>query len=144
GRDSLHLTGSTAVDAATYTPGPNPDEGQIEHDDFDNEISQFVFFTGLEPIVDTVRATDATVNGTNADNAINYTGPGPNSVSQLNVNGIATIQPSFSSPGAPGTYFNVPLLGGSGSAATVDFLVDDVGNYFFSTNPITVNNPGSG
>jgi hypothetical protein len=77
GTDSLMLTGGTAS-TDTYTPGPTPGSGT-------SSIvftsggggTQTVNFINLEPVLDNVTATTAIVNGTDADNAINYTqGPG--------------------------------------------------------------------
>ncbi len=71
----LTQTGGTAQTTDTYSVGPNPGEG--------NDVivgaggTQTVSFQHLAPVQDNVPATTATVNGTNADNAINYTqGPG--------------------------------------------------------------------
>ena len=55
GRDSIFLIGFTPVDTVTYTPGPNPDEGEISQVSVENGTRQLVFFTGLEPIFDDVR-----------------------------------------------------------------------------------------
>src|SRR5207249_7297060 len=62
GRDSLFLTGSTAVDTVTYTPGPNPDEGEVSQEIVEDETRQLVFFTGLEPIFDDVSAANLIIN----------------------------------------------------------------------------------
>jgi Ca2+-binding RTX toxin-like protein len=68
GDDSLALSGGTDI-AATYNVGPGVDAGNIVHTA--GQVTQTVFFTGLEPVIDTSGGT-LTVNGTNADNAINY------------------------------------------------------------------------
>ncbi|MCY2929009.1 MAG: FG-GAP-like repeat-containing protein [Planctomycetota bacterium] len=70
GRDSLTLTGGTAV-STVYNAGPTADAGEIVT--ADAGTTQTVSFTGLEPVVDTVAAVTLTVNATAADNAINYT-----------------------------------------------------------------------
>ena len=66
GSDVLALTGTTAVTTATYRPGPSITEGRITHD------TMTVDFVGLEPVQDNVAAVNLFVNGTNADNAIDY------------------------------------------------------------------------
>ncbi|HEY2411086.1 MAG TPA: hypothetical protein VGI40_02525, partial [Pirellulaceae bacterium] len=70
GIDTLTLTGTTSV-TTTYSVGPGPSDGKIEQED-NSENTQVIQFTGLEPVLDTTPGT-ATVNGTNADNAISYT-----------------------------------------------------------------------
>ena len=65
GRDQLILTGSTVVDAATYDVGPNADEGRVTH--ALGGASMDVFFTGLEPALDSVVAASLTVNATNRE-----------------------------------------------------------------------------
>ncbi|HYW70658.1 MAG TPA: hypothetical protein VE961_06475, partial [Pyrinomonadaceae bacterium] len=72
-QDSLVLTGGTAT-ADTYTPGPSVEAGVSEL--VIGGVTQTVSFTNIEPVSDLV-AGPLTVNGTNANNAINYTqGPG--------------------------------------------------------------------
>ncbi len=77
GLNSLALTqtGGATQTSDVYSPGPNPGDG--------TDVitgpggTQTVDFTNLAPVQDNVPATTATVNGTPADNAINYTqGPG--------------------------------------------------------------------
>lgn len=70
-RLSLRQTGGVTRTSDTYTAGPNPGDGTSNID------GQRVIFQNLEPVTDNVPATTVTINGTNADNAINYTqGPG--------------------------------------------------------------------
>jgi hypothetical protein len=68
GFNSLKLvqTGGTTRTIDVYSPGPNPGQGT---DVIDN---QNVFFQNLAPVLDTVPATTLIVNGTPANNAINY------------------------------------------------------------------------
>ncbi len=81
GNNSLTLQGGTAS-SDTYTPGPGPGAG----------VSQLVFATGTEtvyfqnlaPVLDLV-AGPLVVNGTPADNAINYT------QGSVAANGLVTI-----------------------------------------------------
>ena len=75
GFNSLGLTQTGGTDTRrdcpdTYSVGPNPGQGS----DVITGPSgtQSVFFQGLAPAYDNVPATTLTVNGTNADNAINY------------------------------------------------------------------------
>jgi len=71
GSDVLNVTGTTLVNNATYSPGPAVGEGRLTYD------SMTIDFAGLEPIHDNVSAATVTINGTNSDNAINYSaGPG--------------------------------------------------------------------
>jgi hypothetical protein len=92
GRDSLLLTGSTAVGGADYNVGPNPGDGRVVHTAAAPLLQiQTVTFSGLEPIIDLVTAATLTVNGTDADNAISYNvGPNSGVVSPLNPLGLST------------------------------------------------------
>ncbi len=78
GQDSLTLTGGAAT-LDTYTPGPIAGSGNstIVYTSGGGGI-QVVNFQNIEPVFDNVTSTTATINGTNADNAINYTTPGFN------------------------------------------------------------------
>ncbi len=69
GSDSLTLTGGTAL-SDVYTPGPGIGAGSNVLT-FGAGIER-VYFKNLSPVLDLV-AGPLTVNGTNADNAINYT-----------------------------------------------------------------------
>ncbi|MDA1053079.1 MAG: dockerin type I domain-containing protein [Planctomycetota bacterium] len=68
GSDVLNVTGTTAAGNVTYSPGPAVTEGRLTYD-----ATMTIDFVNLEPINDNVPAATLTVNGTNADNAINYT-----------------------------------------------------------------------
>jgi hypothetical protein len=71
----LTQTGGATQTSDTYRPGPNPGEGTDTITT--GGTTQTVFFKNLAPVQDNVPATTATVNGTPANNAINYTqGPG--------------------------------------------------------------------
>ncbi|MCA9121452.1 MAG: hypothetical protein KDB11_14780 [Planctomycetales bacterium] len=67
GSDALAVTGTTLVTNASYTPGASVTEGRLRYD------TMTIDFVNLEPVYDNVLATNLTVNGTNASNAINYT-----------------------------------------------------------------------
>jgi hypothetical protein len=69
GTDTLTLMGGTAT-ADTYSPGPAPGSGTNTL--VIGGVTEAVTFQNLEPVVDLV-AGPLVVNGTNADNAINYT-----------------------------------------------------------------------
>ncbi len=71
GHDSLTLTGGTAI-SDTYSPGPIAGSGNISLD-FSGNLTEVVNFLNLEPVTDDVTAIAAIVNGTDANNAINYT-----------------------------------------------------------------------
>ncbi|MCU0878232.1 MAG: Ig-like domain-containing protein, partial [Pirellulaceae bacterium] len=68
--DSLTLTGNTAT-SNTYSVGPNPGEGVSTM--VIGGVTQTVTFSGLEPVIDNM-AGPLVVNGTPADNAINFAG----------------------------------------------------------------------
>ena len=69
--DALVIQGGGGANfAQVYQPGPGKDEGIIAMSD--SVVTQVIHFTGLEPVVDTVPAASFIVNGTDADNAINY------------------------------------------------------------------------
>ncbi len=70
GQNSLILTGSTTVASDTYTPGPGTGQGTDIQSA--GRVTQIVSFANLAPVFDSV-AGPLVVNGTNADNAINYT-----------------------------------------------------------------------
>lgn len=74
GYDKLLVQGSTGVTTVEQTPGLDPSSGLLNYDDGAMTID----YMGLEPIVDVLAAATYTVNGTNANNAINYI-EGPNS-----------------------------------------------------------------
>lgn len=69
---STHQIGGSTRAVETYTVGPNPGEGiDVIMDSFD--APQYLYFENLEPFLSYVPVTLFTVNGTPADNAINYT-----------------------------------------------------------------------
>ena len=76
GNDTLLIRGGGGASfAETYQPGPGKDEGMITMSN--GIVSQVIQFSGLEPVLDNVPSASLTVNGTNADDAINYAqGPG--------------------------------------------------------------------
>ena len=59
------------VTSDVYSPGPVPGDGTSVITD-SNGNKQYVYFTELTPVYDSVPAASLTVNGTNAANAINY------------------------------------------------------------------------
>jgi Ca2+-binding RTX toxin-like protein len=67
--DSLNLTGGTAT-ANSYTAGPLVDQGISQV--VIGGVTQTVSFSSIEPMIDLI-AGPFTVNGNNANNAINYT-----------------------------------------------------------------------
>ena len=86
--DLLTLTGGTAT-SDVYTPGPNPGQGTSTI--VIGSVTQTVTFTGLEPVLDLV-AGPLTVNGTNADNAINYSQGSVAANGLVSVDGFETIE----------------------------------------------------
>ncbi|MDX1944428.1 MAG: hypothetical protein SFU86_03405, partial [Pirellulaceae bacterium] len=75
GRDTLIATGTpvTAVNSVTYTPGPSNNQGRLLYQSLAPATLMTINFLNLEPVIDLVVAASLVVNGTNADNAINYT-----------------------------------------------------------------------
>jgi hypothetical protein len=75
GFDTLRFTGTSLLDSQTYNYGSDASSGSI--DLAAGGVTQTVQYTHIEPIQDSVPVANFTVNGTAADNAINYTqGPG--------------------------------------------------------------------
>src|SRR5262249_26608832 len=66
----LQKLGGTQQDSDTYSVGPRTGEGTSII--VGPSGTQTVFFENLEPVLDTVLAASLTVNGTPADNSINY------------------------------------------------------------------------
>jgi len=66
----LTQTGGATQTSDTYSVGPNPGEGSDVI--VGGGVTQTVDFENLSPTYDSVPATMLTVNGTNADNFINY------------------------------------------------------------------------
>lgn len=92
--DALIVQGSTGANSVEYTPGPTDDAGVLVYDAEGMRIS----FTGLEPVVDLIAAPTLIVNGTNADNAINYSvGPGGATNGLVSVDAYETLE--FSNKG---------------------------------------------
>ena len=79
GSDKLVVTGNpaangeTAVANVTYSPGPSITEGRLLYQGAAAATLMTINYVNLEPVVDLIPAATLTVNGTNADNAINYT-----------------------------------------------------------------------
>ncbi|NLF09693.1 MAG: hypothetical protein GX594_17185, partial [Pirellulaceae bacterium] len=95
GSDLLTVTGNpvTAVDEVIYTPGPAITEGRLRYENAQDAGLMVIDFLNLEPVVDLVVANTLTVNGTNADNAINYIESPTNAAWDLvSVDGFETIE----------------------------------------------------
>ena len=90
GNDSLRLIGTTAITTSTYSVGPAITSGSVVH--ALAATLQQVFFTNLEPVVDLVVAASLVVNGTNANNAINYTQGGGAANGLVSIDGFETIE----------------------------------------------------
>ena len=91
GFDKLILTqtGGTTQTSDVYSVGPNPGEGTDVITGTGG--TQTVNFQNLTPVLDNVPATTVTINGTPADNAINFTqGPG-GGIFGANTTGLVTI-----------------------------------------------------
>src|SRR5690606_31212737 len=58
-------------DSVTYTPGPGDHQGRLEYV-HPVAANMRIDFLNLEPVIDLVPSAALIVNGTNADNAINY------------------------------------------------------------------------
>lgn len=94
GRDTLTVLGTPPAgdfDSVIYSPGPGIDAGRLEYvTGGDTEMR--IDFTGLEPVIDLTAATTLVVNGTNADNAIQYGQGSLPTRGQVSVDGFETIE----------------------------------------------------
>jgi Ca2+-binding RTX toxin-like protein len=88
GTDTLTLTGGTAT-SDTYSAGPTPGSGSSVL--VIGGVTEAVTFTNLEPVVDNV-AGPLVVNGTNGDDAINYTQGSVAANGLVSVNNQETIE----------------------------------------------------
>ncbi|NND97529.1 MAG: hypothetical protein HKN47_09405, partial [Pirellulaceae bacterium] len=70
GADSLVVQSNVMAATVQYSPGPDVSAGRLNYDDG----TMLIDFVNLEPVLDLSQTTTLTVNGTHADNAINYTG----------------------------------------------------------------------
>ncbi len=96
GTDQLIVSGSpaTTVDEVIYTPGPLGNQGRLRYENAVDAVLMIIDFLNLEPVLDTLTAAKLTVNGTNADNAINYGFGSSNDVTTgvVSVDGFETIE----------------------------------------------------
>jgi hypothetical protein len=96
GADLLTVTGTPgalapdAFDEVIYTPGPLNNKGRLEYLD-GGAREMLIDFVDLEPVFDFTAATTLTVFGTNASNAINYSGGALNN-GRVSVDGFETIE----------------------------------------------------
>ncbi len=96
GADLLIVTGTPgalapdAFDEVIYTPGPLNNKGRLEYLDGGTR-EMLIDFVDLEPVFDFTAATTLTVFGTNASNAINYSGGALNN-GRVSVDGFETIE----------------------------------------------------
>jgi len=94
GSDTLVIIGTPPAgdfDSVTYSPGPVIDAGRLEYVLGGNPAMR-IDFTGLEPVIDATPATTLIVNGTNADNAINYTQGSIPAHGLVSIDGFETIE----------------------------------------------------
>jgi hypothetical protein len=77
GNDIIDAFGSplTAVNNVTYTPGPATGQGQLLYQGAGAATLMTIAFVNVETAADLVTASNVIVNGSDADNAINYSGP---------------------------------------------------------------------
>ncbi|HVX63658.1 MAG TPA: hypothetical protein VHC19_23755, partial [Pirellulales bacterium] len=104
---SLVQTGGAVHTSDVYSVGPNNGEGSDVISDAGVSNAQSVYFQNLAPVLDTVLATTATVNGTSSDNAINY------AQGSVVANGLITIDNQESYEFSNKT--NLVIFGGAGS-----------------------------
>ncbi len=88
GFDTLVLEGSAT--SSSYVLGPTPDAGVNTM--LIGGITQSVAYSEIEPILDTAVSASLTINGTNADNAINYSVGSLTSRGFVSVDGNETIE----------------------------------------------------
>ena len=91
GSDTLRVVGTplTGATAATYSPGPAEGEGRVQH--LGGAATMTIDFANLEPVIDLVPGT-LTVNGTNANNAINYVQGSAAANGQVSVDNFEPIE----------------------------------------------------
>jgi hypothetical protein len=136
GNNALDLVGTTAVASDVYTPGPGPGQGSDVQTTAGGAV-QAVFFKNLAPVLDTTTATSLTVNGTNGDDAINYTQGSVAANGLVSVDGFEPIEFSnktnlalnglagrdtinLNDPGTPAGLTSITVSGGMpGSGATL-------------------------
>jgi hypothetical protein len=94
GSDSVAVTGAptTAVNTTVYTPGPAIGQGQLQYLNAASAALMTVQFLNVEPTLDTVPAATLTVNGTNGDDAINYSQGSVVGNGLVSVNNLETIE----------------------------------------------------
>lgn len=96
GSDELMVVGTptAAVQAVTYTPGLQPDEGRLTYDQniIEAGLDMMIDFDNLEPVVDLLVANTLQVNGTNANNAITYSRGSVGNRGLVSVDGFETIE----------------------------------------------------
>jgi len=95
GSDLLTISGTpaTQVNTVTYRPGPATVEGRITHDadaNPANGAAMTIDFLNLEPVIDLVPALNLVVQGTDADNQIDYRAAGANGL--VSVDEFETIE----------------------------------------------------
>lgn len=101
GGDVLRVVGTpaTAVTNQVYTPGPDPTSGRIDYGTAGRAANlsgttltgmMQVEFTGLQPVIDVVPATNLTVNASNANNVVTYS-QGPNTPAVAANTGLVAI-----------------------------------------------------
>ena len=141
GSDLLTVTGTSTdtVDTAIFSPGPVVDAGRLTYDTDDAlaNPNMIIDFTGLEPVVDLVVAGNLVVNGTNADNAINYM-RGPNAGTGVVIAGTVTAAASALA------FTDAALI-----VAPVQPMIGDVVTFTSGANitesrTVTAFNPGTG
>ncbi len=144
GVDFLSTLGTLALDTATYSVGPELGSGQLVHT-AGGDV-QAVQFSGLEPVADTTNAAVATVVGTGADNAIDFTPSG--SMGVVSVDGhevyIFSNKTQLSMAGGGGDdafAITLPDAAGTAIAGLTTIVADGQGG---ANNTVTVRDLSGG
>src|SRR5262249_19652684 len=94
GNDKVVVSGTptTTVNQPIYTPAPAIGQGQLQYLNAASATLMNIQFLNVEPAIDTVPAPMLTVNGTNGDDAINYSQGAAAGDGLVSVNNLETVE----------------------------------------------------
>ncbi|MEZ6091920.1 MAG: hypothetical protein R3C05_28725 [Pirellulaceae bacterium] len=107
--------------------------------DASNGVAMSIYFTGLEPVVDLVAAASLVVNGTNDDNAINYSAGTVATNGLVSVDGFETIEFSNKSTLTINARSGSDRISLNNAATPTGLTGDADGNAANGVNPILIN-----